>query len=880
MNTLRTIIAGLFRRLRAESEMAQELAFHMERRAEDLMRSGISATEAQRKARLEFGGVEGYKEQCREARGFRILDEMRGDVHYALRTPRKSPGFTAVAALSLALGIGMNLSCFVFLNAMIFHPFPYPYLDRIMTLWETPAKHRTERNPVSPANFIDWKEASRSFERLASYREWDVNLTGVDHPDHIQATQVSPEFFQILGMQPIMGRTFSTQESEPGRDGVAVLSKGFWRTRLASVPNAIGSSISLSGRKYIVVGIMPDDFDFPLASEIWTPLALTREEQNQRTIQQLGVIGTLKPDVSVAQVSADMSDIARRLEQRYLKTNEEKGVFVTPLRELTQTENARFLGVLMGAALFVLLLACTNVGSLQVARATARQKEIGLRRALGASQFRIVRQLLTESLFIGVLGGILGLALAEWNLKFRLASIPVMVFRLIAGLRQVHMTAQDLAFAFGLSMIAGALCCLPAIFQLVRERTSTGLNDALKDGGRSSTASRSRNRLRSGLVIAEVALAFILLVAAGLMVGTFQRMLTLDLGFNSKNLLTAEISLSGRQYRDTARIAAFYDSVMRNVSGLPGIRATAASANLGAADSLSIEGRSQPGLAERQAGALPQVKAVSPQYLKAMGISLLQGRPISEQDGPDAPPAVVLSETVVRHYWPSGNPVGYRIKLKGPESPWLTIVGVTGDTKDWFFGNPMPMAYTSYRQFPQRSMALIVRTSHDPMNMANAVRRQVENVDRDEPLYNVKTMEEVISDEASGVRSAASMMSTYAAIALLLAISGIYSISSFFVAQRTREIGVRMTLGATRRGIVNMVLAQSFRMAAIGLSLGLPLAILLTMGMSHILLNIFKLEPMTFVLLTRVLGGSALVAGYLPAWRAAKVDPMVALREE
>jgi predicted permease len=876
MSFLRTLFAALFRRSRVESDMAQELRFHMESRAADLERRGFTAANAERQARLEFGSVENYKEVCREARGFRLFDELRADLRYAFRTLRHNPGFTAMSVLSLALGIGVNVFMFISLYYVVLHPFPYPHLDRIVTVSETRAKSPSERDPVAPADYLDWKQASRSFESLAAYQDWDVNLTGVNHPDHIQAALASAEFFQVLGMHPLRGRTFGAAECEPGKDAVVVVSYGFWQTRLSSRPDAIGETLSLGGRKYTVIGVMPDEFNLPLSSELWAPLALTPEERNQRDVQPLLVLGKLKPGVSTAQAGTDVAAIARVLEQRYPRTNEERRVLVTSFQEVMQTESNRFVMVLMGAALFVLLLSCTNVGSLHVARTMGRQREFGLRTALGANLARIIRQLLTESLVLGLAGGALGLVLAAWDLKLTRATIPVMVYRFVPGLRDMRINGDVVLLGIVLSLVTSVLCCLPAIFQVVRQTSAADVNGVLKEGERSVSASPARNRLRTTLVVAEVALAFILLVGAGLMVGTFQRMLAVNLGYDPHHVLKGEIALYGDEYRKPARIAAFYQTVLRNLNGLPDVQAVAASGELGRALSVSIEGRPQP----RPGELLPDIHTSSPRYLAAMRIPLLQGRWISEQDGPEAPRVVVLSASVVRQYWPASNPLGQRVKLGNPESPWLTVVGVSGDVNDWFFSKPMPAAYVSYQQAPQAAMRILVRTAHDPRNIAGALRVEEQAVDREQPLYDVKTVEQQIYEETSGVRNAARMMIVYAVIALVLAVTGIYSISAFFVAQRTREIGLRMSLGATPRAILKMVLSQSCAMSGIGLLIGLPVAILLTVGMSHVLYNVVAVQPLMFLLVMTALGALAVLAGYIPAHRAARVDPMVALRHD
>jgi putative ABC transport system permease protein len=876
MSFIRMLLAGLFRRARLESEMDQELRFHMESRAADLMRAGLPPADAKRRARLEFGGIEKHKEFCREARGFRVFDELRADVRYTLRTLRHNPGFASIVVLSLALGIGVNLVCFASLYSTVLHPFPYPDLSRIMAVSETRSYSPSERDPVAPANYLEWKQDSRSFKQLAAYQDWEVNLTGVDHPDHIRAALASSEFFSILGLPPALGRTFNAAECEPGHDAVVVASHGFWRTRMASAPDAVGKTVSLGGRKYTVIGVMPDEFNLPLEAELWAPLALTPEDRAQRTVQTLSVIGRLSPGVSQRQASADMDAIARQLEQKYPRTNEQHRAVVTPFLKLMTNESDHFLAVLMCAALFVLMLACTNVGSLQIARAVARQKEMGLRSALGAAPFRIFRQLLTESLVVGLAAGVLALPLAAWYLNVMRSNIPAMVYRIVPGLRGMAINGGVAACGILLSLLASILCCAPAAFQVLHSRKTEDLNSVLKEGGRNSSASPSRTRIRTTLVVAEVALAFVLLVGAGLMVGTLQKFMTLNLGYDVKNVLAADVSLSGKEYQKPARTREFFNNVLRNLDRSENMEAAAAVGDLGLAQSVIIEGRppSRPG------DTRPDIRTTTPHYLKAMRIPLLKGRWLLEQDGPDKVPVVVLSASVVRHYWPDSNPVGERIKLGNPDSPWLTVVGVTGDVKDWFLGQPMPAAYVSYRQFPQTSMRLLVRSHLDSRKLSGSLRLAAEAVDREQPVYNIHTLEQQLYEETSGIRNVTRMMSVYAAIALLLAITGIYSISSFFVTQRIREIGVRMSLGATKPAILRMVLSQSYAMTGMGLLIGVPAAILLTIGMSSVLYNIVSVQPVIFALLIVVLGAATGIAGYIPAYRATRVDPVTALRQE
>jgi putative ABC transport system permease protein len=800
------------------------------------------------------------------------------DFRYALRALRQAPVATAVAVLALALGIGLNTSSFIWVSTLVLHPLPYRGFERIMTLWETAPKLRADRGAVSAANFLDWRKEKRAFAQLAAYRPWDATLTGAAEPERIAACAVSSDFFTLLGMQPELGSGFSHEEENPG--GVAIVSHGFWQRRLGANPAAVGRTISLDNRNFTVAGVMPDEFDYPLATDIWVPLVLTPQESGQRAIFNLAVLGRLAPGVTVEEARAAMGLVAGRLAREYPETNESRAVAVVPLRELTNQITDRFVLTMLGSATFVLLLACANVASLMLARATGRQRQFALEGALGASRFRIARRLLTESALIAVAGGVLGIWLAAWRLDVAKSQLPAELVRFVAGIRTIRIDAGVIAFTLAMSVLAALLCSLPAILLTVKRNASDDLAEALKEGGRGPSSGPARSRARSALVIAEVALALVLLVGAGLMVEAFQGMRAGNIGFNVKNLLTMKIALTESQYREPAQIRGFYDRALNGLRALPDVKAAAAAAELGAPDGFAIEGRPE----SRSAEMRPGVRPVTSGYFESMGLSIRQGRGITEQDGAESPRVVVLSESVVRHYWPAyphgEDPIGSRIQLGSSQSPWLTVIGVSADVKDWFSGQPDPVAYIASVQAPQRAMTLLLRTAGDPLKAIGGARAAVRSVDRNPPLYDIKSMDQVLAWQTSGVEASASSMELFAVIALLLALTGIYALASYSVAQRTHEIGIRMALGARPGAVLKMVVGQSLRTTVVGLGIGLPAALVLTKVVSSLLSGVLPMDLRAVGAFTVLLGSAALAAAFFPARRAARVDPTVALRHE
>ena len=810
------------------------------------------------------------------------METLLKDIRYGVRGLVKRPGFTAIALITLALGIGANTAIFSVVNAVLLRPLQFKDPEQLVVVWEDATFAGFPRNTPAPANYIDWKNQSQSFADMAATAETSFNLTGDGEPERVSAHAVTANFFPLFGVQPLIGRSFLPEEDQPGANKVVVISHSLWQSRYGGDRNILNRDIQLNGEKHTVIGVMPAGFQFMEGFvRLWVPLALSPEEMANRGGHYLKVVGRLKPGVELVQAQADMDAVMSRLARDYPAAtfNGKLGAIVTPMREQLVGEARSSLIVLLVAVAFVLLIACANVAGLLLARAVARRREIALRVALGASRLRVVRQLLTESLLLAVVAGVLGSLLAYWSFTFLEGLVPAEM----AQLTTLKLDTRILAFTLLISIITGVIFGLvPAL-----QSANIDLNDALKQ---SSTRTTSTGRLRSSMIVFEVALSLVLLVGAGLLIQTLFQLFRQYAVLEPEQVLTLRTVLPREKYSEPQQRINFYQQVLERVEHLPGV----VSAGYTTSVPLQWKGGTSGFYPEGLKTPIPGMaydanhRQVSTDYLKTMHIPLRQGRYFDPRDNAQSMPIAIINETMARQYWPGENALGRRFKIgdpDDPERPWTEIVGIVADVRQMGLDEPVKAEmYLPYQQinhnpwFIPRDLA--IRTSGETSNIVGSVRQIIREVDPDQPVSNVATMSELLGEEAAQRRMGMIMLAGFAGLALLLASLGLYGVLAYVVTQHTNEIGVRLALGATPRNILFLVLRKGMGLTLLGVVMGLAAAFWLTRLMSSLLFGVKSFDPLTFVVVPLLLAAVALLACAIPARRATKVDPMVALRYE
>ena len=799
------------------------------------------------------------------------------DLRYAGRTLRKSPVFTVVAMFTLALGIGANSAIFTLINAALLRPLPFPEPERLVLVREDSSMFGLKDSPVAIGNYVEWRAQNHVFQQMGAIEQRTFRLTGTGEAQQIRGCLTSASAFQVLGLQPTLGRLFREDEDQPGTAKTAILSDGLWRREFGGEAGIVGQTAEINDEKYRIVGVMPAGFRFPDSNnELWAPLgsAYSPSEFPNKGRHNAVVVARLKPEMSIAQANQEIAAIARRLEREFPQTNAKVGAFVAPLRDHFVADLRSVLTVLAGAVGFVLLIACANIANLLLSRASNRRREVAIRAAIGASRGQVARQLLIENLLLAGGGGFCGLGIAAWGVKFLARMLPSG----IAAMSAVTVDLRVLGFTLAVSLLTGFAFGLAPLYDMLR----VDLHQMLKQGGARQGTTAGSRVMRRGLVVAEVALTFVLVVGAALFMQSFARLRGMDPGFRTADILTLKTPLSGRWYGDPAKRTAFYRQVLERVGSLPGVISAGFTNGIplvvkGNVNGFTIEG--EPKLSGNTFSNA-NYRIVTEDYLQTIGVPLRAGRYLDRHDTADLPPVVLINEAMKRKFWPNENALGKRLRF-GSSLPWVTVVGVVGDIRQSGLDRPSSAEmYLPSLEDPTPLSGLAIRTKADPSGLAQAVRREIRAVDKDVPITEVATMEEILDREVFQRRVQVLLLGIFAAVALMLASLGIYGVLAYLVSQRTQEIGVRMALGASPRDILLGVAGQGVALSVAGMALGGAAALGLTRVVSKLLYGVAASDPPTFLAVGALLLAVASAASYLPARRAMNIDPILALREE
>jgi putative ABC transport system permease protein len=865
-----------------EQELDAELRFHIARQAEVYERAGLHPDEALRRARVDFGGVERIKEESRDARGTSVLETTAQDVRHALRSLRKSPGFTLAVVLTLALGIGACTTIFGAVDAVLLRSLPFRELNRLMAVSVT-SQDCPACDNSTPGHYLALRERTRTFASLAGYGSWSGTLEGREQAEHVDGVTVTPGFFSTLGVAPAIGRTFEVDSASAAVEHEVVLGNAFWRTRFGSDPNIVGSTITLSGLPYTVVGVMPPGFEFPTSNDLWLPLAFDAAAANDLSSHWLRVIGRLAPGVSAVQVQREIDALSAALEKTYPDQAKGWRIVSEPLSDSVLYEVRPFFMLLMGAALSVMLIVCANVANLLLARTSAREREIAVRCALGAGRWRIARYLLTESILLALLGAAGGAIIAWWSVPLLRGSVPPSLVRYVPGWSALAMNERALGFAVLLAILSALIFgALPAL-----RASRPELTTSLKEGGHGATESRG-GRLRRALVVTEFALALVLLVSAGLMIQSVRNLLTVDTGIRAEqHVLTMSLELPKNRYEGATRAGALYTRLRSEVGAMPGVRSVSAVSTLPLSHdrnfaSFDVSGR--PPIPRANAPTAVSL-IVMPGYFQTLGIALIAGRDFTARDDSAGVRVAIISETMARRYWPGEDALGEGLDLYGTR---YRIIGIAADVRDQMERAPAATIYQPELQLGYRNLTLVVRAACpqqarrcEPAPLATSIRRTIASVDRGIAVTDVRTMPHVVSEYLTPWRLLMALLAIFAALALVVAGIGVYGVMAYAVRQRTHEIGIRMALGAGRGEVIRMVVRNAMRLALWGATFGVLGALAVTRVLASLLLyGVSPTDPVVIGGVAALLAVVALLASWLPAHRASAVDPMVTLRSE
>jgi putative ABC transport system permease protein len=869
----------LFRRSQFDRDLEEEMRLHCELREQEQIGAGVAAEEARYAARRRFGNQIVLKEESREMWGWSWLENTLQDVRYGFRMLVKNPGFTTVAVLTLALGIGANTAIFSFVDAVLLKPLPFSHPEQIVQVWET--THGGGRNGISTLNFLDWRNQNTVFTAMAAQTWGSMTLTGAAVPVELRVGRVSASYFNVFRAEPLLGRTFAPDEDQPGKQHEVVLSHRMWESHFGADPGIFGRSIQLNGEGYTVIGVMPSGTFDREWQDVWTPFAFERKEMT-RDYHWMISWARLKPGVTLEQARQQMKTIAARIEHDYPKSN--KGWSATVDRYVDRFVDdslRKSLLVLLAAVGAVLLIGCVNLANLLLVRGAGREREVVVRSALGGGRGRLVRQFLTESVLLAGLGGVAGV-LMGWGLMLALkAWIPTL---LLPAEADVRLDGRVLLFTAAIVIATGVLFGIAPALRNAR----ADIVGSLKEGGRGATSGAGRRQVRNALVVAEIALAFVLLSGAGLLLRSFYQLQQVNPGFDATNVITMRLPMSSEQYPDGPRIINYQEQVMEKIQAVPGVRAAAVTVALpleGWGDGMAFQIEGQPVV---ENGPTCGFKRVSPSYLSALGLRLLKGRWLAETDGPGTLPVAVINETMARRTFKGEDPIGKRILIQqiilgqpalGPEIPW-EVVGVIAEEKMWSLDDSSRGLYVSYKQSPTPHTALVVRGAMDPTRLVKSIQSAVWQLNKDQAFDDIKTLEQIKSDSLGENRMRTVLLGAFAGLALVLAAIGIYGVISYSVAQRTHEMGVRAALGASRWDQFRLVLKSGMTLTAIGMAIGIAGALGLTRLLSGLLFGVSPHDPWTLAFVSVLLAAVAGTACFIPARRATKVDPMVALRYE